>query len=112
MRFCSHLFRSLVLLLYVPCDFEVRTFIGCLRSLLASGSLRAACQQVLRWQLQETFDPSDLVQRLHAAGCYTAALRFSRDFGLAKKTGAPLPGERETLASGGTSPASEAPLHM
>ena len=52
------------------------------RSLLAAGSVRAACSLVLRWRLQHAFAPMQLLERLLGAKCYAAAVRFARDFGV------------------------------
>ena len=53
-----------------------------INSLLASGSVRAACSLVLKWQLQASFPPTQLVEQLLASKCHAAAVRFARDFGL------------------------------
>ena len=63
--------------------------VSLVRSLLATGSLRAACALVARWGLQRTFDPQGLVERLLQAKCYNAAVRFAREFGLGNVHPAP-----------------------
>ena len=56
-----------------------------IRQLLASGSVRSACKLVLRWQLQSTFPPAELIERLMTHKCYASAVRYARDFKVAKE---------------------------
>ena len=55
------------------------------RTLLGSGAVRSAASLVLKWQLQKHFSPEEIVERLIAARCHAAALRFSREFGLSSR---------------------------
>jgi len=48
-------------------------------------NLRHACDLVHRWHLHETFEPSELLQRLVESKQYAPALRFAREFGLTKQ---------------------------
>ena len=50
--------------------------------LLGSGSVRAACGLVSRWQLQHYFEPRHLVDKLLQTRSFSAAVRFAREFKL------------------------------
>ena len=63
-------------------DLEVKR-VALVRSLVTSGSVRAACSLIHRWKLQGHFDPPALLERLLQYRCYSAAIRFARDFGCA-----------------------------
>lgn len=54
------------------------------RSLLTSGSIRAACVLISRWKLSSQFDPRVLIDQLVATKCFSAAVRFAREFGLTR----------------------------
>ena len=63
-------------------DLEVRR-LGLVRSLVAVGSVRAACSLIHRWKLQSQFEPTALLEQLLHHRCYSAAMRFARDFACA-----------------------------
>lgn len=56
--------------------------VSLVRSLLASGSARSACALVVHWQLQKSFPPPKLMERLLQVKSFSAAVRFAREFGL------------------------------
>ena len=52
--------------------------------ILMQGDTKFACELILQWRIGELFDLAGLVRQLTAEKEYTAALRFSREFGLQK----------------------------
>jgi len=53
------------------------------RSLLTTGSVRAACMLVAKWRLHSHFEPALLVERLVQSKCLSTAIRYAREFKLA-----------------------------
>jgi hypothetical protein len=56
--------------------------VALVHTLLAGGSVRAACKLVTQWGLLQFFDKHMLLEQLLQSRCYSSAIRFAREFEL------------------------------